>query len=108
MKMNKIIFPTGSDKDACTALEADAPKQDFRAEHRQRVREWLSQKPFGALVNSLKSRTRQDQLKCMLEVESWLLKCHPKLYSVDTHASDFLKRCNRFQSCLDFPSALRF
>ena len=76
--MNRIISPTGIDTGFCIAQEAGVPIQGFQAAHRQRVREWLSRKPFGALVNALRSGTRQDQLKCMLQVESWLLRCHPE------------------------------
>ncbi len=61
----------------CTAPAGGAPIRDFQVEHRQRVIEWLSQKPFGALVNALRNGTRQDQLKCMRQVESWLQICHP-------------------------------
>lgn len=74
----KKTIPTGIDKKPDIDQEAGEPIQDFRAAHFQRVREWLSRKPFGILVNALRSGTRQDQLKCMLQVEGWLLRCHPE------------------------------
>lgn len=57
----------------------DATIRDFQAAHEQRVREWLCRSPFGALVKALRNGTRQDQLKCMRQVESWLLRCHPEV-----------------------------
>lgn len=48
--------------------------QDYQAEHLEKVRAWLSRMPFAALVTSLRSGTRQDQLSSMRRVEGWLLQ----------------------------------
>lgn len=75
--MKSVNHSRDIDTNPCIYQGACEPKPDFLTGHEQRVREWLSRTPFAALMTALRNGTRQDQLKCMLQVESWLLKCHP-------------------------------
>lgn len=75
--MKTINHSKDTDTNPCIAQEEDAPTQDYLTGHLQRVREWLLRTPFATLMTSLRNGTRQDQLRCMRQVESWLLKCHP-------------------------------
>lgn len=106
--MKRTINSTEKGKDVGISPAEETPIPGFPTDYEQRVRERLSRTPFASLVNALRSGTRQDQLSCMLQVERRLLQYRQVLrYVVDTHAVNFLKRCNRCQGCLDKRSALR-
>lgn len=77
--MNQTKLPMDPGTMPETFQVTSLPRQDFQAEHRERVRQWLSQTPFASFLNSLKSGTRQDQLLCMLQVERWLLQALPEV-----------------------------
>nr|DAY56305.1 MAG TPA: hypothetical protein [Caudoviricetes sp.] len=77
--MNRTKIPMGPGTTPETFQAASLPKQDFQAEHRERVRQWLSQTPFASFLNSLRSGTTQDQLSCMLQVERWLQQALPEV-----------------------------
>lgn len=72
----KQIMPRVMETSACTYQASGTPTQD-QGVHSERVYEWLSQTPFASLLTALRIGTREDQLRCMLQVERWLLRCHP-------------------------------
>ena len=74
MKETKII-PMGIETGICTFPASEIPTLD-QGERFGREYEWISQTPFALLLTALRSGTREDQLRSMLQVERWLLQCH--------------------------------
>lgn len=72
----KQIIARVMETSACTYQASGIPTQD-QGGHSERVYEWLSQTPFASLLTAMRSGTKEDQLRCMLQVERWLLRCHP-------------------------------
>ena len=70
------INPMVKETVAYTYQASGIPTQD-QGLHFERVYEWLSQTPFAPLLTAMRSGTKEDQLQCMLQVERWLLRCHP-------------------------------
>lgn len=99
--MKRTINSTEKGKDVGISPAEETPIPGFPTDYEQRVRERLSRTPFASLVNALRSGTRQDQLSCMLQVERRLLQYRQVALCCRYTRSNFLKRCNRCQGCLD-------
>ena len=91
------IIPRVMETAVCTSQATGIPTQD-RGENYERVCEWLSQTPFASLLTALRTGTREDQLRCMLQVERWLLQCHPATILGRYTRSQFFEDVQRISS----------